>query len=196
MKKQILESKNHPVAVVCQIFRQEFGKAYSKYVTTQGKNDGLALYKLVKEKSKMLQENFARKQEESRNLEGLSDDDCDEDDEQDINLTNQLIGEAQAFILIIRWLIYEFYQFKILKMERLLVGQDFDALEDDMLFIIHKITISKDVFKSLLVLTRIANKGDDKELRDKFKQIGELNSKYFPLENKPKNPFNKSEEDT
>lgn len=58
----------------------------------------------------------------------------------DINLTNQLIGEVQGFIFVMRWLIYEFYGFKGLKQEGLLNAADFDALEDDMLYIIHKVT--------------------------------------------------------
>lgn len=30
----------------------------------------------------------------------------------DINVTNQLIGEVQGFIFVMRWLIYEFYGFR------------------------------------------------------------------------------------
>jgi len=163
-----------------------------------GKKGGLQLYKLFKTKSRQLQANFARMKENSQkgsvldNIDVGNMEDYDqeeEEDEQDINLTNQLIGEVQAFIFVIRWLIYEFYQFKQLKRDKLLRAQDYDALEDDMLYIIHKITVSKDVFKGLLVLTRIANRTEDKDLRDKYKQIGQFNSKYFPLENKPQNPF-------
>lgn len=43
-------------------------------------------------------------------------DDIDEEEETtNINLTNQLIGEVQAFTYIIRWFMYEFYQFKVFK---------------------------------------------------------------------------------
>ena len=75
----------------------------------------------------------------------------------DINLTNQLIGEVQGFIFVMRWLIYEFYGFKGLKQEGLLSAADFDALEDDMLYIIHKVTCVNQVYETLLVLSRLLN---------------------------------------
>ena len=75
----------------------------------------------------------------------------------DINLTNQLIGEVQGFIFVMRWLIYEFYGFKNLKQEGLISAADFDALEDDMLYIIHKVTCVNQVYETLLVLSRLLN---------------------------------------
>lgn len=47
----------------------------------------------------------------------LSDEEGDEYDEwsvikiDEINLTNQLIGEVQAFTYMIRWAVYQFYGF-------------------------------------------------------------------------------------
>ena len=45
--------------------------------------------------------------------------DCTDDEDgpkiEDINLTNQIIGEVQGFILVMRWLVYEFYNLKVLK---------------------------------------------------------------------------------
>lgn len=35
----------------------------------------------------------------------------------EINMTNQLIGEVQGFIFVMRWLLFEFYGFKKLKNE-------------------------------------------------------------------------------
>lgn len=39
----------------------------------------------------------------------------DEPDINEINVTNQLIGEVQGFIFLLRWLVYEFYSFKKLR---------------------------------------------------------------------------------
>ena len=47
----------------------------------------------------------------------------------------------QGFILVMRWLVYEFYNFRALKQEGLLRAVDFEAIEDDVLFIIHKKTV-------------------------------------------------------
>ena len=49
-------------------------------------------------------------------------------------MTNQLIGEVQGFIYVMRWLVYEFYEFKELG----LMKEDFEAIEDDVLYIIHR----------------------------------------------------------
>jgi hypothetical protein len=32
-----------------------------------------------------------------------------EEECKEVNLTNQLIGEVQAFIFVLRWMLYEFY---------------------------------------------------------------------------------------
>lgn len=52
-----------------------------------------------------------------------------------------------------RWLVYEFYEFKDLG----LLKEDFDAIEDDVLYIVHKNIVCKEIFQSLLVLTRLLN---------------------------------------
>lgn len=70
-----------------------------------------------------------------------------------------------------RWLVYEFYQFKQLRQDGLLAGSDFEALEDDILFILHKVTVNDVVYETLIVLTRLLNNKDDKKLRDKIKTI-------------------------
>jgi hypothetical protein len=31
LNKHLLQSSNHPISVMCELFRQEFEKAYSKY---------------------------------------------------------------------------------------------------------------------------------------------------------------------
>lgn len=31
LQKHLLESKNHPIYTICQMFRENFGKAYEKY---------------------------------------------------------------------------------------------------------------------------------------------------------------------
>ena len=40
-----------------------------------------------------------------------------------------------------RWFIYEFYGFRQFKLEGLIFPKDFDAIEDDILYIIHKVTV-------------------------------------------------------
>ena len=71
--------------------------------------------------------------------------DADDDEEgpkiEDVNLTNQIIGEVQGFILIMRWLVYEFYNFKVLKQKGYMKAADFNAIEEDMLFMIHKMVV-------------------------------------------------------
>ena len=104
------------------------------------------------------------------------------DNVEDINLTNQLIGEVQGFIFVMRWLIYEFYGFKSLKQEGLLSAADFDALEDDILYIIHKVTCVNQVYETLLVLSRLLNNQDDRLLRKKYRAIEENQSEFFPIE--------------
>ena len=44
----------------------------------------------------------------------------------DINLSTQMVGEVQAFIFTMRWVLYEFYSFKKMKKEGLLSSNDFD----------------------------------------------------------------------
>lgn len=59
----------------------------------------------------------------------------------EVNLTNQLIGEVQHFIFVMRWVIYQFYNFRLLERENLLGKEDFKALDDDVIFILHKVAI-------------------------------------------------------
>lgn len=97
-------------------------------------------------------------------------------------MTNQIIGEVQGFILVMRWLVYEFYNFRQLKSEGLLRSADFEAIEDDVLFIIHKKAVQKEVYETLLVLTRVLNNQEDQRIRHKFKKIEKFKKKLFPLE--------------
>lgn len=112
--------------------------------------------------------------------------DCSDDEDgpkiEDINLTNQIIGEVQGFILVMRWLVYEFYNLKVLKQRGYLKAADFEAIEEDVLFMIHKMTVFDEVFDSLLVLTRLLNNIDDRKLRHKFKKLEEKKKRLFPLE--------------
>ena len=81
-----------------------------------------------------------------------------------------------------RWLVYEFYNFKYLRGEGYLQSADFEAIEDDVLFILHKKIVQKEVFETLLVLTRLLNNVEDKKIRHKYKKIDKFRSKLFPLE--------------
>ena len=64
----------------------------------------------------------------------------------------------------------------------MLVSQDFEALDDDILFILHKITVSDGVYETLIVLTRLLNNHEDKKIRDKYKLIDTNHGPYFPIE--------------
>ena len=81
-----------------------------------------------------------------------------------------------------RWLVYDFYNFRVLKHKGLLQAADFEAIEEDLLFMIHKMTVKDEVFDSLLVLTRLLNNVDDKKLRHKLKQLEQKKKRLFPLE--------------
>lgn len=108
--------------------------------------------------------------------------DVDNPDIEDINLTNQIIGEVQGFIFVMRWLVYEFYNFKYLKSEGYLQAADFEAIEDDVLFILHKKIVQKEVFETLIILMRLLNNMEDKKIRHKFKKIEKFRKPLFPLE--------------
>lgn len=99
-----------------------------------------------------------------------------------MNLTNQLVGEVQLFIFTMRWVMYEFYQFKALRKEDLLVAGDFEALEDDLVFIIHKIVMKDQVLNSMVVLNRVYKNKADKDIRKKYKLVSDHQSVYFPIE--------------
>lgn len=89
----------------------------------------------------------------------------------EINLTNQLIGEVQGFIFVMRWVIYQFYNFRQMERDKLLVKDDFKALDDDVIFILHKVTIKGQVFPILLVLARMLNYKTDKHMRQTYRLI-------------------------
>ena len=81
-----------------------------------------------------------------------------------------------------RWVMYEFYQFKALRKEQLLVAGDFEALEDDLVFIIHKIVMKDQVLSSMVVLNRVYKNKADKDIRKKYKLVTEHQSQFFPIE--------------
>jgi len=56
---------------------------------------------------------------------------------EDIHLTNQIIGEVQVFIFVMRLLVFEFYGFRKLQNEGVISVTVFEALEEDILFILH-----------------------------------------------------------
>ena len=55
IKTQIMINTNHPIYIICQIFREEFGKAYKKYVQPEknkaGVYDKVNVIKMFKEKT-------------------------------------------------------------------------------------------------------------------------------------------------
>jgi hypothetical protein len=63
LKRQILEERNHPIAAICNLFREEFGKAYKKYVkpkkNEKGVEDKVNIINMFRTKTKELQ--FIRK---------------------------------------------------------------------------------------------------------------------------------------
>ena len=70
-----------------------------------------------------------------------------------------------------RWFLMEFYQFRKMKSQRILEQSDVEALDDDILFILHKVTVSSEVYEVLIVLTRMLRNAEDKEIRDKYPLI-------------------------
>ena len=50
------------------------------------------------------------------------------------------------------------------------------------MLLIHSKVVTKEVFATLLVLSRLLNSGEDKGIRNKYKEIKKLKSKYYPLE--------------
>ena len=56
-----------------------------------------------------------------------------------------------------------------LKSDGLLQFTDFEALEDDLLYTIHKLAVHEGVYDTLLVLSRLLNNRDDKKIREKYK---------------------------
>lgn len=61
-----------------------------------------------------------------------------------------------------RWVIYQFYNFRQLEKEKILSKEDFKSLDDDVIFILHKISVKDQVFPILLVLARMLNYRADK----------------------------------
>ena len=58
-----------------------------------------------------------------------------------------------------------------MKSQRILEQSDVEALDDDILFILHKVTVSSEVYEVLIVLTRMLRNAEDKEIRDKYPLI-------------------------
>lgn len=75
----------------------------------------------------------------------------------DINLSSQMVGEVQAFIFTMRWVLYEFYSFKKMKKEGIVNSGDFDQLEDDIIYVLHKAVVKNQVLETLVILNRLIN---------------------------------------
>ena len=58
-----------------------------------------------------------------------------------------------------------------MKSEGLLEQSDIEALDDDILFILHKVTVSNEVYETLIVLTRLLNNADDKKIANIIKSL-------------------------
>ena len=87
-------------------------------------------------------------------------------------------------------MLFEFYQFKEYKKEKLIAGCDFEAIEEDLEFIIHKKVVSEEVNIILIVLSRILNTREDKKLRLTEKQMIQKLPKFFPIELEQENQAN------
>ena len=102
--------------MICTAYRKHFGAAYEKYVWPKRNQAGV--YDKVDAIQKFRDKTHELKKQFSFDVGSQPFDDEDEGDApkiEDINLTNQIIGEVQGFILVMRWLVYEFYSFKGLK---------------------------------------------------------------------------------
>jgi succinate dehydrogenase/fumarate reductase flavoprotein subunit len=76
LKRQILEERNHPIMVICNIFREEFSKAYKKYVkpkkNEKGVEDKVNIIQMFREKTKQLQVIRKSQLDEDSNSETLA----------------------------------------------------------------------------------------------------------------------------
>lgn len=54
-------------------------------------------------------------------------------------------------------MLYEFYQFKEYKKQNYIESSDFEAIEEDLVYIIHKKVADKKVNHNLVVLSRLLN---------------------------------------
>jgi hypothetical protein len=70
-----------------------------------------------------------------------------------------------------RWVLYEFYNFRKMKKEGILDKTDFEMLEDDIIYVLHKVIVKDDVLKTLLILSRLLNNKTDKSIRNKYRYI-------------------------
>ena len=59
---------------------------------------------------------------------------------------------------------------------------DFEAIEEDVLYIIHQVTVSHEVHDTLLILSRMNKNKMDRKLREKYRLIQQHQSEFFPLE--------------
>lgn len=67
-------------------------------------------------------------------------------------------------------------------MENILRPSDFQAIDEDVLLLIHSKIVCKEVHASLLVLSRLLNSNEDKNMRIKYKAIQNFKSEFYPLE--------------
>ena len=68
-------------------------------------------------------------------------------------------------------MLYEFYELKEAKKKNYIKSSDFEAIEEDLVYIIHKKVADKKVNHNLVVLSRLLNHDEDKQLRMMRKKI-------------------------
>lgn len=61
-------------------------------------------------------------------------------------------------------------------------AQDFEAIEDDVLYVIHQKTVCKEVYENLIILARVLKNADDKVLRSRYREIERVKGRMYPLE--------------
>ena len=59
-------------------------------------------------------------------------------------------------------MLYEFYELKEYKKQCFIMSSDFEAIEEDLVYIIHKKVADKKVNHNLVVLSRLLNHDEDK----------------------------------
>jgi len=68
-----------------------------------------------------------------------------------------------------------------LKQEGYLTFKDFESLEEDILFILHKKTVQREVFEILVILSRLLNNKEDKLFRDKYRHLKRTYAPLYPI---------------
>ena len=63
-----------------------------------------------------------------------------------------------------------------MKKEGILSSNDFDQLEDDIIYVLHKAVVKNQVLETLVILNRLINNKTDKNIRKRYRLIEKYQS--------------------